>query len=256
MVMALARQYADAGAKILTTNTFAANLIMMERRRVKGDPAEICRAGVELVRRGAGSHHVWIAGTIGPSGAILAVREVDDERLLSSFRTSAEALSTAGADAIVLETFSELAELLLAVDAVRQATDKPIIACLSFDSGPQRTRTMMGVEASEAGHALDDAGVDVVGFNCGAGITHALPAAVALRAATSRPVWAKPSAGLPELDSGHPAYATAVDEFLAHAPNLLDAGVNVIGGCCGCGPEYVKRLSSLVLSRARAARMH
>jgi methionine synthase I (cobalamin-dependent) len=200
-----------------------------------------------------GAAAVAVAGAIGPSGKILAVREIGETELADAFAEQARALAEGGVDLIVLETFSELAELLVAVGAVKAVTRMPVAASLSFDSGPQRTYTMMGAGASESATALDDAGADVIGCNCGAGITHVLPAVVALRAHTARPLWVKPSAGLPELDTGQPVYRQTADEFAALVPTLIDAGANIIGGCCGVGPEHIQRVAA-VLEHRRAAR--
>jgi len=194
-----------------------------------------------------------VAGSIGPSGKILAVREVAEEQLATAFAEQATALADGGADVIVLETFSELAEILLALEAVGKATGLPVIASMSFDSGPQRTRTMMGAKAEDCASALEEAGADAVGCNCGAGVATILPTVVALRANTELPLWVKPNAGLPELEDGQVVYKQTPDEFGHHVPTLLDAGVNIIGGCCGTGPGHIKRVAALVESHKRKA---
>jgi 5-methyltetrahydrofolate--homocysteine methyltransferase len=117
---------------------------------------------------------------------------------------------------------------------------------MSFDAGPQRTRTMMGAQAGECATALEDAGADIIGCNCGSGINHVLPAVVALRAATSLPLWVKPNAGLPELEDGRAVWKQTPEEFAGFVPQLLDAGANIIGGCCGSGPEHIRRVAKVV----------
>lgn len=251
LVADLARAYLEAGAQFITTNTFGANAINMERRRVTaGDAREINRRGAELARAAVGAREALVVGSIGPSGKILAIRESTGEQLAPIFAEQAAALAAGGADAILLETFSELAEILLALRAVKEASGLPVIASMSFDSGPQRTRTMMGSEAGECATALEDAGADVVGCNCGCGIDSILPAVVALRAATSLPLWVKPNAGLPELEDGQAVWKQTPEEFAAHLPSILQTGANIVGGCCGSGPEHVRRIAALV-ARAR-----
>jgi len=181
------------------------------------------------------------------------VREATPEQLTPLFAEQAEALAAGGADAIVLETFSELAEILLALRAVKDATGLPVIASMSFDSGPQRTRTMMGAQAGECATALEDAGADVIGCNCGSGINYVLPAVVALRAATPLPLWVKPNAGMPELEDGRAVWKQTPEEFAAYVPQIVDAGANIIGGCCGSGPEHVLRVAAVV-ARAKKRR--
>ena len=251
IVSNLAREYVAAGAQFVTTNTFSANRIMLEKRRVAAGVAELNRAGARLAREAVGQSDVLVVGSIGPSGKILAVREAAEEELTQVFAEQAAALAEGGADAIVLETFSELAEILVALKAVRSACQLPVIASMSFDSGPQRTRTMMGAKAEDCAAALEDAGADVVGCNCGTGIGHVLPAVVALRHATRLPLWVKPNAGLPDLEDGQAVYRQTPEEFVRHVPELIDAGANILGGCCGTGPEHIRRLAALVASRRR-----
>lgn len=297
LVAALAQEYLAAGACFLSTNTFSANRLMLQRRAADLNPADLNSAAVRLAiaargefssgcavstsalsqrtgrgrpavapgpaavarsspaQGGAAARDRWVAGVVGPSGRILAVREVQPGELEAAFEEQIGLLADGGADLIVLETFSELEELLAALRAARRsAPGLPVAACLSFDSGPQRTRTAMGAEAADCARALDQAGADVIGSNCGAGIAESLPALFALRSATGRPVWAKPSAGLPELESGLPAFRVTPDEFIEPITQLLDAGVNVIGGCCGAGPEHIRRAAGLVSARGRTAR--
>ena len=132
-----------------------------------------------------------------------------------------------------------------ALRVVKDTAALPVIASMSFDSGPQRTRTMMGTPAEECAAALEDAGADVIGCNCGSGINHALPAVVALRAATALPLWVKPKAGLPELEDGRAVWKQTPEEFATYLPQILDAGANIVGGCCGSGPEHIQRVAAL-----------
>ncbi len=250
-VVALAREYVDAGARFITTNTFGANRWILERRAIAHQAADLNRAGAELARLAIGDAAALVGGSIGPSGKILAVREATEEQLAPAFEEQAVALADGRADVIVLETFSELAEILLALRIVKDATGLPVIASMSFDSGPQRTRTMMGAEAGECAAALEDGGADVVGCNCGSGIEHVLPAVVALRAGTTLPLWVKPNAGLPELEGGTAVWRQTPEEFASFVPSLMEAGANIIGGCCGSGPEHIRRVARIVERRRK-----
>lgn len=246
IVGALAREYLAAGARFITTNTFGANRFNVERRGITYDVDDLNRRGAELAREAIGGRDALVVGSIGPSGKIMAVREATEEQLAPVFEEQARALADGGADVILLETFSEVAEVLLALQVVKSATGLPVIASMSFDSGPQRTRTMMGAQAGECATALQDAGADVIGCNCGAGIAHVLPVVVALRAATTRPLWVKPNAGMPELEDGRAVWKQTPEEFAGHVPQLLDAGANIVGGCCGSGPEHIRRVAQAV----------
>ncbi len=249
LVVDLGCAYIEAGARFITTNTFAANRLNLDRRGVRFAVAEVNRRGAELARQAIGDSGALVAGSIGPSGKILAVREALPPQLALVFAEQAEALAAGGAHVIVLESFSELAEILLALKAVKDATGLPVIASMSFDSGAQRTRTMMGAQASDCAPALEDAGADAVGCNCGAGIEHVLPVVVALRAATKLPLWVKPNAGFPELEDGRAVYRQSPEDFAAQVPMVVDAGANIVGGCCGTGPEHIRRVAAVVARR-------
>jgi methionine synthase I (cobalamin-dependent) len=251
LVEQLARDYVAAGAHFITTNTFAANRLIFERHGPDHDLHEINRTGAALAKQAIGDADALVAGSIGPSGKILAVHEATKEQLADNFTTQAAALAAGGADLIVLETFSELAEILIVLEAVQNSTALPVIASMSFDSGPQRTRTMMGAAAEDCATALEEAGADAVGCNCGAGVNTILPAVVALRANTTLPLWVKPNAGLPELEDGQVLYRQTPDEFGQHVAALLDAGANIVGGCCGTGPAHIKRVAALVASHRK-----
>ncbi len=252
LVRALARDYLRAGVSFLSTNTFAANRWALRDRGCDADPLELCRLGAQLAREAivASGTPARVAGVIGPSGRMLALREVDPGELRDGFSQQAHALKSGGADLIVLETFSELAEVLVAIEAAR-TVGLPVVACMSFDSGPQRTRTVMGATAEEFARAAERAGVDAVGCNCGHSSATALPAVVALRSNTDKPLWAKPSAGLPDLVEGRVHYPQTPDEFCGPIPQLVAAGAVVVGGCCGVFPEHVQRLSAVARSLRR-----
>jgi methionine synthase I (cobalamin-dependent) len=256
LVRELADAYVRAGARILTTNTFAANRIQAARRGLQHDPDEVTRGGAQIARQAADAadHEVLVAGSIGPSSVILAVGERDKKEAAEAFAIQTRILAQTGADLIVLETFSALEEVLLALQATRDSADLPVVASLSFDSGPQRTQTAMGADAAEAAVRLTESGADAVGCNCCAGIANVLPAVVALRANTQRPIWCKPSVGLPDVADGLPVYPQTPEEFVRPVPTLLEAGVNVIGACCGAAPEHIQRLAAVVEHRAKRKR--
>lgn len=248
LVQSLARDYADAGARFVTTNTFSANRFSLVRHDLIDQLEEINRKGASLLQEAIGDR-AHVAASLGPSGKVLAVREINETELGDAVRAQAAALAAGGADVIVLETYSEIAEILCALKAVKDVTELPVIASMSFDSGPQRTRTMMGAQAGECAAALEDAGADVVGCNCGAGIEHILPVVVALRAATSLPLWVKPNAGMPELEEGRPVWKLTPEAFASHVPQLIDAGANIIGGCCGSSPDHIAKAAQVIARR-------
>ncbi len=183
---------------------------------------------------------------MGPSGKLLTAGEIAEDELYAAFRAQAEALAAAGADALLLETFSELEEAAIALTAAR-TTSLPVIVSFAFDSGRNKDRTMTGLTAERAAQAMTEAGASAVGANCGVGIEQAAVLCRRMRAATDLPLWMKPNAGMPEVADGAVVYRVSPDEFASSVPLLREAGATFIGGCCGTNPDFI---------RAAAAALH
>jgi methionine synthase I (cobalamin-dependent) len=249
-VTEVARAYVEAGSQIILTNTFGANRIRLAGHGLEAKLAEINRAGVEISRNAAQGRALVFA-SIGPSGKLLMEGEIAPDKLRAAFEEQADLLAEAGANALVIETMTELEEAELAVAAAR-TTGLPVVACMVFDSGKAKDRTMTGTTPEEAAQALTVAGADVIGANCGQGISGLAAICRRLRAATDRPIWLKPNAGLPTLVSGRVEYHTTPEEFASHVPELLASGAGYIGGCCGTSPAFISAIQK-VMSRARPA---
>ena len=239
-VEAVARAYVDAGSRIILTNTFRANRVALLRHAGGERVADINRAGVEISRRAA-TGRALVFASIGPSGKLLAAGEIDVPSLEAAFAEQARALADAGANGLVVETMTDLVEARIAVEAAL-ATGLPVVACMVFDSGKNRDRTMMGIGPEHAAVALAAAGAHVIGANCGIGVDAAVPICAALASATERPIWIKPNAGLPELVEGRLTYRMKPEAFAAFLPGLTAAGARFIGGCCGTSPRFVEAL--------------
>jgi methionine synthase I (cobalamin-dependent) len=207
-----------------------------------GKVQEINRAGVEISLRAADGR-ARVFASLGPSGKLLVAGEVSKEELCQAFREQAEVLAKAGAQGLVIETMSDLEEAKLAVAAAR-STGLPVVACMAFDSGKAKDRTMMGTTPEQAAAGLSGAGADVIGANCGQGIEHYRMLCRRLAAATDRPLWMKPNAGLPELTGERVAYFTTPEKFAAVASALVREGAAFIGGCCGTGPDFIRALGA------------
>jgi methionine synthase I (cobalamin-dependent) len=234
----VARSYVEAGSQVILTNTFRANRVALgdhpERERV----GEVNRAGVEIsLRAAAGRARVF--ASIGPSGKLLMTGEVDEEDLRTAFGEQARAL--AEADAIVVETMADLVEARIAVEAAA-STGLPVVACMVFDSGRNKDRTMMGVTPSQAASELTQAGAHAIGANCGVGADDYVRICEALVSATDRPIWVKPNAGIPELVGGAAVYRTSPEVFAGHVGKLAAAGASFVGGCCGTTPRFIAAL--------------
>jgi methionine synthase I (cobalamin-dependent) len=226
----VAQAYVDAGSRVILTNTFRAN-----RLAVQGDIRAINRAGVEISRSAArGRAHVF--ASIGPAGTPLAAGQITPGAASRAFAEQAAALAESGADALVLETFTDLEEASLALAAAR-LTGLPVIVSFSFDA--------TGVAPEPAARRMADEGAASIGANCGSGIGESLAICRSLRAATSLPLWIKPNAGLPQMHDGRPVYTITPQQFAQQVPALIEAGADFVGGCCGTTPDFVSAIRRL-----------
>jgi methionine synthase I (cobalamin-dependent) len=239
-VEAVARAYVEAGSDIILTNTFRANAIALAGHADLAKLDDVNRMGVEISKRAAAGR-ARVFASIGPSGKLLMTKQVDESALGTAFEQQAQALLAGGADAIVIETMADLEEARIAIEAAR-GTGLPVVACMVYDAGKQKDRTMMGTTPEQAAEALARAGADVIGANCGNGIEGYVSIAARLASATERPIWIKANAGLPKLVAGNVVYDTTAEEFASHFDALIEAGASFVGGCCGTNPSFIAAL--------------
>jgi 5-methyltetrahydrofolate--homocysteine methyltransferase len=227
-VEAVARAYVEAGSQVILTNTFRANAIAME-----GDLAGINRAGVAISKRAAAGRALVFA-SIGPMGKPLGrpptAGAIAREEAHEAFAAQAEALAAAGADALVLETMSDIAEARVAVVAAKSTGLPVIVSFFMLDASPEAVAA-----------AMVEAGADGVGANC-VGVEQAASLCGRLRAACDLPIWIKPSAGLPKREGTTVRYGVPAEYFASHCAALRDAGASFVGGCCGTTPDFIRAL--------------
>jgi 5-methyltetrahydrofolate--homocysteine methyltransferase len=236
----VARAYVEAGSQVILTNTFGANSFILSRHGLAEKAAQINRAGVEISKKAADGK-AKVFASIGPSGVMLLMGEVTPDQLQAAFADQSRAQAAAGADGIVVETMSDLAEAKLALAAARE-TGLPVVVSMTFDSGAKLDRTMMGVTPEQAAEQLSAAGADVIGANCGQGIAGYAQICRRLASTVNKPIWIKANAGLPKMVEGKAVYAQTPDEFASFVPQLLEAGATFIGGCCGTTPEFIRAI--------------
>jgi len=230
----VARSYADVGAQVVTTNTINSNRISLGDCGYGERVAEVNAAGVAAARRGAAGR-AWVAGSMGPTGKLLQpLGDLDPALAASAYQEQAEALAAAGADLIVAETFFDLAEATLAVQAAA-STGLAVLATLAFD---ESGRTMMGVSPEQAA-VLADHGAAAVGLNCGRVSLEQAAALVARFAATGVPVVVQPNAGIARLEGGVTVFPEPPAALGQWSRRYLEAGARIIGGCCGTKPEHI-----------------
>ena len=241
-VESVARAYVDAGSRVILTNTFGGTRVQLARHGLADRTVEINRAGAAISRRAAGTR-AKVFASIGPTGKMLMMEEITEDEMRAAFAEQAQALKDGGADGLVVETMSDLAEAKLALQAAR-ATGLPVVASMTFDAGADHDRTMMGVTIEDAARELEAAGADALGSNCGQGIEGFVAVCRRMRAVTSLPLWMKANAGLPVMQEGKVHYATTPAQFVAHVPALKAAGASFIGGCCGTSPDFIRAVAA------------
>ena len=243
----VARAYAEAGSDCILTNTFGANRFVLDAHGAGGRVAELAEAGAAISRRAVAGSDVKVFASIGPTGKIVMMGEVGEDEIAAAFTEAALALERGGADAIVLETFNELAEIRIALQAVKAAVKLPVVASMTFSSGPDKTRTMMGDTPAKLAELAETSGADAVGANCGVGPDNYVKVAELLRAATPLPIWIKANAGLPQVDAeGNTSFPMGPDAFAACMGELIAAGASFIGGCCGTTPDHIRAVRAAV----------
>ncbi len=244
--------YVAAGAEMIETNTFGANAFRLADHGLGDQVEAINRAGARLavdVARAAG-RTVYVAGSVGPLGVTLApVGAVSAARAREAFVEQIRALAAEGVDLIYIETMPSLEEALMALDAAREAADLPVAVSLTFGEDGSAS----GATPEEVATILDAAGADVIGANCSTGPAPLLDVAVRLCAATSRPVSVMPNAGLPTVAVGRYIYTSSPAYMAQVSRQMLDAGVTVIGGCCGTTPEHISALADALRSEGGGA---
>ena len=238
LVTEVAQAYLAAGSRVILTNTFRANRVTLG-----GDIHAMNRMGATISRTAAAGR-AYVFASMGPTGKVVVAGEIEPAQVTSAFAEQTEALAEGGADALLIETMSDLEEASLALAAARK-TGLPAIVSFTFDTGKKRDRTMTGATPEQAAQRMTDEGADAVGANCGVGIGEYVAICRRLRAATTLPLWIKPNAGLPQMQDGVPVYTVAPDEFAQYVPSLVDAGANFVGGCCGTTPDFIRAIGKL-----------
>jgi methionine synthase / methylenetetrahydrofolate reductase(NADPH) len=248
------REYIEAGARLIITNTFGANRFKLSRHGLEDQVGEINRAGVELARRAvsASFKDVLVAGDVGPLGVRIApYGRVQPELARSAFAQQIDALCSAGADLIVIETMSDLYEIKEAIKAARASCTLPVVASMTFT---RDDRTILGDDPFKVARTLSETGADVIGVNCSGGPAQLLRILKAMRAAApDERFWVKPNAGWPEQVGGRIMYPAEAGYFGEYALSFREAGANVVGGCCGTTPAHIASMRQALDSAAAPA---
>ncbi len=240
------KSYVEAGARLILTNTFGATEWKLARSGHAADAERFCRAAVENALRAAAGR-AYVLGDVGPTGELAGqLGERSAHEFESVFAAQVRHLVKAGVHGIMIETMSSAAEAVAAVRAAKRSCELPVFACMTYSGGRRGYRTMMGETPAEATGKLLEAGADVVGANCGLGAAEMGQVVREIAAATAGPIIAKPNAGLPRLVGDKTVFAEGAGEWAGQTPAIVEAGANIIGGCCGTTPEHIARACELL----------
>lgn len=245
-VAKLERSFVEAGSDIILSCTFGGTRLRLEASGLADQFEAINRKAVEIAQAVTKGTDVLVAGSIGPTGHMLApLGTLKEEDAEADFKAQARLLVEAGVDLLVVETQFDLSEATAAVRAVRAVdAEIPLVCSFSYDRG---TRTMMGVKPEDMVARIGDLAVDALGINCGRSLDENFQALGQLRQATDKPIWFKPNAGMPEMDEdGKPTYSVSPAEMGALVPAWLEAGAQLVGGCCGTSPAHLAAIAGAV----------
>jgi methionine synthase I (cobalamin-dependent)/5,10-methylenetetrahydrofolate reductase len=259
LILSVHEEYLQAGAEILETNTFGANRFRLARHGLADKVAEISAAGVRIARQAVNNlrekqaSEAWVAGALGPLGVRLeplGKTGLDEAR--EAFAEQINALADAGADFLIAETMPALNEAREAIKAARQvAPHLPMLVMVTVDDD---SNCLDGSSPEQAAALLTEWGADAIGVNCSTGPTAVLTAMEAMRGATTLPLAAMPNAGMPRAVEGRNIYLCSPEYMASFARKAINAGVQIVGGCCGTTPNHIRAVRSAI--RALDAQMH
>ena len=243
IVRAIHKDYYDAGADLVETNSFGGTGICLSSHKLESRVKELNRAAAENAKAVCPAGK-YVAGSVGPTGQILEpFGDLKLQNAYNAFAEQVQALADGGVDLFIIETMMSIEEAENAVRAAKENSNLPVAATMTFESG---LRTMWGVDVDTAVKRLTDAGADIIGSNCGRGFNEMIEVVKAMKALTDLPILAQANAGLPEIIDGKNIYKETPEIISPKVERLLSSGVNIIGGCCGTNPAHINRIRKIV----------
>ena len=245
-VFRIHQAYVEAGSQIIETNTFGANRHKLESLGLGERVAELNHRGVKIAReaREAAKHEVLIAGSIGPVGMMRHVKDLPEDQVIDIFREQAGALEERGVDLFILETFSDVEELIIAIDAIRSFSRLPVIAQVTYS---EEGTTFSGRRPQDVWEKLKEKNIQAVGTNCTVGPQLLLPILRELAGCSSLPLSAMPNAGFPKRMGDRTVYPKSAPQYFAlFATEAAEFGTRILGGCCGTNPEHIRAMAEAV----------
>ena len=244
-VKSIAEAYIAAGSDIVETDSFGGTTFKQREFGLAEQVDDFNKASAHLAKE-AMDGKGFVAASIGPTGQIVEDEggDVTEEQLYDAFKQQAIALAAGGADAFCIETMSSVAEAVQAIKAAKENTTLPVICTFTFEPGANGFRTMMGVSPTRAAEEAVEAGADIIGANCGNGIANMIQITKELHAAApSTPILIHANAGMPVYEDGKTVFKETPSDMAARVQELIAAGANIIGGCCGTTPEHIAAMA-------------
>ncbi len=241
-VFDIAKSYIEAGADMVETNSFGGTIFKVQKYGLADKVFELNKAAAEISRKAAGDK--FVLGSVGPTGKILMMGDVSEEELYDAFKTQVQGLEAGGADAIMIETMTDLDEARLAIQAAKENTKCEVFCTMTFEKTINgEFRSMMGISPTDMVNTLIDAGAELIGANCGNGIADMIGIVEEIRKANSKiPILVHANAGMPIYKDGETVFPESPDEMSGLVPKIIAAGANIIGGCCGTTPDHICRV--------------
>lgn len=246
-VLKIAKSYVDAGSDMIETNSFGGNKIKLDQFGLGDRTFELNKAAAEISREAAGPDK-FVLGSIGPSGKLLMMGDVTEDKLYEAFQIQAKGLEAGGVNAACIETFFDIEEARIAIRAVKENTNLEVLVTFSFDKAPDgRFNTMMGVSPKMMTEFLSNEKVDIIGTNCSNGFEGMIGIVEEIRQVNPDiPILVHANAGMPVIKDGETTYPDTPEFMAKLTPKLINAGANIIGGCCGTTPEHIKNLQKVI----------
>jgi 5-methyltetrahydrofolate--homocysteine methyltransferase len=246
-VREIAEAYVNAGSDIVETNSFGATSFKLKSYGFGDKVHEFNVAAAKLAKEEIGSKG-YVAASVGPTGHIVMDEGGDTtpEALYEAFKEQVIALAEGGADAICIETMSSVVEAEQAIKAAKKNTNLPVICTFAFEPGIKGFRTMMGVKPARAAKAAAEAGADIIGANCGMGISNMIEITREMRAAVPNvPILIHANAGPPVVEGEKTVFKETPEHMANLVAELVQAGANIIGGCCGTTPAHITAMAKV-----------
>ncbi|MDR3707465.1 MAG: homocysteine S-methyltransferase family protein [Capsulimonadaceae bacterium] len=250
LVKSIAEAYVAAGADIVETDSFGGTTYKQREFGLADQVDTLNKASAHLAKEAIAGKG-YVAASVGPTGQIVEDEGGDalPEDLYEAFKQQVIALAEGGADALCIETMSSEIEAVQAIRAAKQNTNLPIICTFTFEAKQRGFHTMMGVSPAHAARVAVDAGADIVGANCGNGIANMIEITRAMRAAVpNTPILIHANAGMPSYEDGKTVFKETPEIMASRVRELVDAGANIIGGCCGTTPDHIAAMAAVVRS--------